>query len=110
MVIDENEIMENMKNKEINFFEKPNINKLQSNNFHKINNNNILNQKKKDIDFDHCELSKPIFNNKFYIWNEFQLTKDNEYFQIVKNELGEKNKKTVFGFFSKIIEKEENEK
>ena len=103
MIIDENEIMENMKNKEINFFEKQNLNKSITNNF--IKGNNFLSQKKK-INFDHCELSKPIFNNKFYNWNEYQLTKDNEYYQILKNELGEKNKKNVFGFFSKIIEKD----
>jgi hypothetical protein len=102
MIIDENEIMENMKNKEINFFEKQNLNKSITNNF--IKGNNYLNQKKK-MNFDHCVLSKPIFTNKFYNWNEYQLTKDNDYYQILKNELGEKNKKNIYGFFSKIMEK-----
>ena len=99
MVIDENEIMENMKNKEINFFEKQNLNKSITNNF--IKGNHYLNQKKK-MNFDHCVLSKPIFTNKFYNWNEYQLTKDNDYYQILKNELGEKNKKNIYGFFSKL--------
>ena len=107
MIIDENEIMENMKNKEINFFEKQNLNKSITNNF--IKGNNYLNQKKK-MNFDHCVLSKPIFTNKFYNWNEYQLTKDNDYYQILKNELGEKNKKNIYGFFSKIMEKDIKQK
>ena len=62
------------------------------------------------MNFDHCVLSKPIFTNKFYNWNEYQLTKDNDYYQILKNELGEKNKKNIYGFFSKIMEKDIKQK